>query len=159
MYATNMNIRKPQKNDIEIIRKILSQWTEKDEVEKYIERILNEINNKIEFNTRFWVITDNAIPIGVGGISEPLPKVKYLSKGNNPAEIKILYLDNNSRGKGAGKKLLVFLENVLFDKNHDEIIIRSAEKYKDTAYGFYEKFGYKLVDYIDNNMAVFIKSL
>ena len=85
--------------------------------------------------------------------------MKYLSKGNNPAEIKILYLDNNSRGKGAGKKLLVFLENVLFDKNHDEIIIRSAEKYKDTAYGFYEKFGYKLVDYIDNNMAVFIKSL
>ncbi len=154
-----MNIRKPQKNDIEAIKKILSQWTEAEEVEKYAERILNELNNKIEFNTRFWVITDNDIPIGIGGISDPLPKVKHLSKGNNPIEIKILYLDNNSRGKGAGKKLLQFIENILSKGNYDEIIVRSAERYKDTAYGFYEKFGYKLVDYIDNNMAVFTKNL
>ena len=38
-------------------------------------------------------------------------------------------------------------------------MIRSSERYKDTAYGFYEKMGYKNIGLTNNNMAVFNKEL
>ena len=46
-------IVKPETKDLEQIKEILSQWTEIEEVEKYITRISNEIDGKIEFNMQF----------------------------------------------------------------------------------------------------------
>jgi len=41
-----MNIVKPKTKDLEQIRNILSQWTEIEEVDKYLVRISNEIGGK-----------------------------------------------------------------------------------------------------------------
>ncbi len=152
-------IRKPIKDDILKISEILTQWTDKEEVDKYLERIKNEIDGVIEFNTRFWVYDEEGVVVGVAGLSDPLPKVIALSKGKKPVELKILYIDNTYRGKGIGKKLMVYLEKLSKDEHSVEMIIRSAKRYKDTAYGFYQKLGYKILGYVDDEMAVFGKLL
>lgn len=152
-------IRKPIKADIEVIRDILTQWTEVEEVEKYVARITNEIDGIIEYNTRFWVYEDEGNVVGVAGLSDPLPKVMSFSKGKKPIELKILYVDYKRRGKGVGKRLMVYLENLAKNEQCDEMIIRSAKRYEDTAYGFYQKLDYKILGYVDDQMAVFGKML
>lgn len=152
-------IRKPQKNDIKTIQAILTQWTEVEEVEKYVARITNEIDGIIEYNTRFWVYEDEGNVVGIAGLSDPLPKVISFSKGKKAIELKILYIDNLCRGKGIGKQLMAYLEELARDEKCDEMVVRSAKRYVDTAYGFYEKLGYKILGYVDNEMAVFGKKI
>jgi len=151
--------RKPQFKDLKKIRSVLEQWTDQEEVDKYCQRITNEINGIIEYNTHFWVGEWQNEVVGVAGTSDILPKTKEYSQGNNPIDLKILYLDNNIRGHGFGKDFLDFLENEAIKTSHDEMIIRTAKRYKDTAWGFYQKMGYELVGYIDDGTAVFRKSI
>lgn len=154
-----MILEKPKQKDLPIIKNILSQWTETEEVEKYLERIKNEINNVIEYHTYFWVIKNDHFTVGVIGISDPLPKTLPFSTGKNPIELKILYLDNQSRGLGLGKNSLIELESIIKKNNYDEVLIRSAKRYENTAWAFYEKVGYKQVGTIDEGMSIFRKNI
>lgn len=154
-----MTLEKAKPKDLPIIKNILSQWTEVDEVEKYLERIKNEINGIIEYNTQFWVIKNNNLTVGIIGISNPLPKTLPLSVGKNPIELKVFYLDNQSRGLGLGKNSLLELEKIIQKNNYDEVLIRSAKRYENTAWSFYEKMGYQQVGTIDNGMTVFRKQI
>lgn len=154
-----MTICKPSNLDIKSIKEILSQWTDLEEVEKYTARIQDEIKGRSQFSMQFWVINDEDIVVGVAGLANILPKIKQFSKTGNPCEIKILYLDKNQRGKGYGKSFIDFLENKAVEQGRTEILVRSATLYKDTAWGFYEKFGYKRCGTVDRDMAVFRKLL
>jgi len=137
-----LDIAKAKLKDLESIRGILSQWTEAEEVEKYVSRIAEEIEGEREFNARYWVGKLKGKIVGVVGISDPLPKVLGLAKGKNPGEIKILYIDGKERGKGVGRILVNLVERKALSEKYDELLVRSAERYKNTAYGFYEKMGY-----------------
>jgi N-acetylglutamate synthase-like GNAT family acetyltransferase len=137
-----IKIRKPEINDSGDIREILSQWTEPEEVNSYVERINNEINGKTEFNMEFWIIEINKKLAGVIGLSEPLPKVLPLAKTQKPAEIKILYIKDIYRGQNLGRMLVDFIEDEARRQGYSELIVRSAAKYKETAFGFYKKLGY-----------------
>lgn len=106
-----INIVKPQIKDLEQIRNILIQWTEVEEVDKYLARISNEINGKTEFNMQFWVSRENENTVGIIGLCNPLPKILSFAKINNPGEIKVLYVDTKEQEKGAGTNLLDFIEN------------------------------------------------
>jgi len=154
-----MTFTKPTLNDLSTINTILTQWTDQEEVEKYLQRIENEINGKTEYGMQFWVLQDDDQVVGVAGLADILPKIKEFSQTYNPCEIKILYLDKNQRGKGYGKSFLDFLESEAVERGRTEILVRSATLYKDTAWGFYEKFDYKRCGTIDTDMAVFRKIL
>jgi N-acetylglutamate synthase-like GNAT family acetyltransferase len=154
-----MIIEKPKVEDLETISQILKQWTESEEVEKYLSRINSEINGQTEYSMNFWVAKENSLAIGVGGLAKPLPTILPMAKSKNPGEIKILYIDNNYRGQGVGRKMINFLENEAKNQNYQELFIRSAQRYQDTAYGFYEKMGYIKLCELDNNMGVFYKML
>lgn len=153
------SIVKPDFEDCDHIFSILLQWTEKAEAEKYIKRIKNEILGSTEFNMLFWVIKKDDDVVGVGGISDMLPTIKCFSKTDKPGELKILYLDSQFRGQGLGKIFLNFLEEKAKENKYTELMIRSAERYKNTAHEFYEKTGYKSVGLTENNMVVFNKEL
>ncbi|HIH10664.1 TPA: GNAT family N-acetyltransferase [Candidatus Woesearchaeota archaeon] len=137
-----VNITKPVTKNIEQIKEILSQWTEVEEVEKYITRISNEIDGKTEFNMQFWIAKEDETVVGVVGLCNPLPKILSFAKTSNPGEIKILYLDTQMQGKGIGKLLVGYVEKEADKQGYSELLVRSAERYRDTAYGFYEKLGY-----------------
>ena len=144
-----INIEKPKISDLEQIRNIFSQWTEIEEVEKYLSRISNEINGQTEFNMQFWVACENKIAVGVVGLSDPLPKVLPFAKTEKPGEIKILYVDTKKQGKGIGRFLVDFIEEEAIAQGYSELLIRSAEKYRETAYRFYEKMDYVKVGVVD----------
>lgn len=153
-----MKVNKPQQNDLEDIRNILIQWTEQKEVDKYMQRIENEINGKTEFNMQFFVARDeNEKAVGVAGLSDLLPKALEFSKTKNPGEVKILYVDNDTRGKGVGKKLIKFLEKKAKENSYSELLVRSARKYCQTAYGFYKHMGYEDVGEIKGGSGKIMK--
>ena len=137
-----VEVAKPILSDIARIREILNQWTEEEETKKYLQRIKDEISGKTEFNQNFWVVKEDGVVLGVTGLSDPLPKVIAFSRTNKPGEGKILYLDKLYRGKGVGRILIEFLENEARRRGYAELLLRSAERYRDTAYGFYEHVGY-----------------
>ena len=159
LLKMNISFRKPLPEDLGKIRDILAQWTDQEEVDKYCQRITNEINGIVEYNTYFWVGECDHEVVGVAGTSDILPKTQSFSQGNNPVDLKILYLDSKVRGHGYGKDFLIFLINEAVKNGHDEMIIRTDKRYADTAWGFYQKMGFKLVGYIDDGMAVFRQSL
>lgn len=152
-----MLIEKPKIEDLKMIRYILEQWTEPEEVEKYLSRIESEINGSTEYSMNFWVIKNENLVIGVGGLAELLPLILPLAKTTNPGEIKILYIDNHHRGKGFGGQMINYLEQEAVNQGYRELFIRSAERYKDTAYGFYNNMGYEQIHKLENNMSVFYK--
>jgi len=158
-----LNIIKPKPGDLKQIENILTQWTEKEEVDKYIERISNEINGKTEFNMHYWVAKEDEKVLGVAGLSDPLPKTLPFAKTDRPAEIKIIYVDGESQGHGIGKSLINFLEDQAKTLGYTELMVRSANRYKFTAYGFYLKSGYEkcgiLAEKNDQDMQVFRKKL
>ena len=154
-----MLIEKSKTEDLKMIRCILEQWTDPEEVEKYLLRIESEINGHAEYSMNFWVIKDQESVIGVGGLSKPLPIILPLAKTNNPGEIKILYIDNNHRGKCVGRQMMNYLELEARNQGYTELFVRSAERYENTAYGFYKKMGYEQIYKLENNMSVFYKML
>ncbi len=154
-----MILQKPTISDLTIIEDILKYWTDPEEANKYVTRIQKEIEGLIEFNTHFWVIQNKHKTVGITGISNTLPKIQQFVTLQNPIELKLLYLDKKTRGLGLGKLTILELEKILKENNYDEILIRSAVRYKDTAWGFYEKMGFTQVGFIDQDMAVFRKIL
>ena len=162
---TEIIIEKPTSSDLTEIRKILAQWTDKDEVLKYVTRIENEILGKIEFNTHYWVAKEAGVPVGVVGLCDPLPQVLPFAKTGRPGKFKILYVATEHQKKGIGKKLVDFLENEARKEGYTEVLARSAERYRDTAYDFYERMGYEKVGMVyagevrSRPMQVFRKAL
>jgi GNAT superfamily N-acetyltransferase len=136
-------IVKPVNEDLNQIENILKEWTDREEVAKYIERIKNEILGKIEFNTGYWIAKEETIVLGITGLSDPLPKIMPFAETDKPAEIKILYVDSNQQTKGVGRSLVSFIESEAVRRGYKELIVRSALRYKNTAWGFYKKMGYK----------------
>ncbi len=138
--------------DLLAIENILKQWMDAEEVEKYVGRITSYINGQTEYNMVFWVIKQNNHVIGVGGLADPLPSIVSYAETSNPGELKILYLDNNSRGKGLGAKFLTFLEDEAAKRNYSELLVRSAEQYRETAFEFYKKMEYIDLGQIHNSL-------
>lgn len=133
------------------IETILFCWIEAKEVEKYIQRIKSEINGSVEFNLHFWAAREDGRVVGITGLCGPLPKILEFARTHKPGELKILYLDPKSRGKGIGKMLLKFVEHEAKKEGYKEILIRSAERFRDTAYIFYEKMGYAKVGVVESD--------
>lgn len=137
-----VEIIKPKAENLEQIKSILEQWTDREEVDKYVARISNEINGRTEFNMQFWVAVEDKNAVGIVGLSNLLPKILFFGKTSNPGEIKILYVDTKRQGKGVGKMLVNFIEHEAKKQKYSELLVRSAFRYRDTAWGFYRKMGY-----------------
>ena len=59
---------------------------------------------------------------------------------NQTLRIRQMAVQNNLQGKGIGASLMSFVENIARDKGYRRLMMHA----RDTAVGFYEKFGYKV---------------
>ena len=59
---------------------------------------------------------------------------------NQTLRIRQMAVQNNLQGKGVGASLMSFIENLARDKGYRCLMMHA----RDTAIGFYEKFGYRL---------------
>ncbi len=159
----DLNFETPKLSDLESVEQILKQWNSEEDTIKYRDRIKSEIEGKTEFGMHFWLAKENEAVVGVGGLADPLPKILSYAKTENPGELKILYFDNQARGKGFGTKFLHFLEEQSISQGRTEMLVRSAEEYRETAYEFYKNCGYEdmgsLPDTTNQAMEIFRKDL
>ncbi len=112
----------------------------------------------------FWVAKQDDTVIGIVGLSNPLPKVLSFTKTFLPGELKILYVDTSHQGRGVGGLLVNFIEQEAMYHGYTELLVRSAQRYQDTAFGFYKKKNYTDLGTIDGDdnkksMQVFQKIL
>lgn len=59
---------------------------------------------------------------------------------NQTLQLRQMAVKNNLQGKGIGASIMSFAENISRDRGYRFIIMHA----RDTAIGFYEKFGYKV---------------
>lgn len=157
-----MVLRKPKAEDLKAIYEIISEWNESPYVDELYQYIETEISHPLEYNLQFFVLEDADAVVGVGGIADPIPDMMHFATRKKPGTIKSLYVKNEQRGKGYGKMLLTGLEQKLKSDGYDEIILRSDEKFKSTAWDFYVKMGYEALGTMPSKdgtteMAVFRK--
>lgn len=137
-----MIIRKPIPKDFDAIYHILNEWLEQPYLDELFQLIKEENIQHLDYNRQHFVLEENNIVIGIGGIADLIPDMKSYAKSDKPGSIKSLYIADKYRGKGYGKKLLLSLEQILKSEGYTEIILRSAEKFQSTAWDFYIKMGY-----------------
>jgi GNAT superfamily N-acetyltransferase len=159
-----LKILKPEPANLPTIKAILSQWTDPLQVEKYVTRIKNEIKGEAKFNQQFWVGKIAGQVVGVTGLADPLPKVLPLAKTKRPAELKILYISSSHQGQGIGKILVDFIGKEAQSQGYLELMVRSAQRYQESAWGFYEKLGFEKCGQVTSQtspklMQVFRKTL
>jgi predicted GNAT family N-acyltransferase len=59
---------------------------------------------------------------------------------NHTLRVRQMAVQNNLQGKGIGASLMSFIETLARDKGYKHLMMHA----RDTAVGFYEKFGYKV---------------
>lgn len=97
-------------------------------------------------------------PLGLGFTSDELEKEKndiliaafddddmlgccmLVPVDNNTLRVRQMAVNNNLQGKGIGASIMAFAENLARDKGYSKLIMHA----RDSAIGFYEKFGYKV---------------
>lgn len=62
-------------------------------------------------------------------------------KNNQMLQIRQMAVQNNLQGKGIGASLMSFIENLARDKGYKCLMMHA----RNTAIGFYEKFGYRVI--------------
>ncbi len=59
---------------------------------------------------------------------------------NNTAKLRQMAVRKNMQGMGIGESMMMFAENITRDRGFKTLMMHA----RDTAIGFYEKFGYKV---------------
>lgn len=62
-------------------------------------------------------------------------------KNNQMLQLRQMAVQNNLQGKGIGASLMSFIENLARDKGYKCLMMHA----RNTAIGFYEKFGYRVI--------------
>jgi len=146
-HDSKIKISSAKISDLKNIKSVLGYWLTAEEVEHYLPYIKNSIYGEkmaIQYDSHYFVISsDKNKIIGVIGYRKPIPKVKKYACTKNPVELNMLYLRPNWRGKGVGRHGLAYLEEQVLIKGYGEILVRSADRFKDTAWGFYDHHDFK----------------
>ncbi len=145
-----LTVSKPQSNDMSALARILGQWIDETETAKYVERMAAERAGRTEYGMAFFVLKNGDGVVGVGGLADQLPVIIPRAQSANPGELKILYLDTEMRGRGYGGAFLQFLESEAKRQGRTELLVRSAEQFRETAFGFYRQAGYEDLGAINN---------
>ena|SRR3989338_8183862 len=139
-------VRNLQEADLELLRPILETWIKDRDTKKPLPQEVDSVialmqkSARGEGDTRYVVAVEEEKPIGVVGF-RPLPEtMAQYAQTAKPAELINAYVDSNFRqGQGVGRSLLQGLEDRVRQEGYEEILLNSGPRYKDTAWGFYNK--------------------
>ncbi|MDQ5912408.1 MAG: family N-acetyltransferase [Patescibacteria group bacterium] len=140
--------------DIPTVSNILSQsFSDTEDVQYMINLIKDSLSDTPQYPGEFYVVTkdDKGTVVGFLGYRNATTKLKQFSTGNKPIEIYSLFVDMNMRQKGIGRSLVNFLEEHALTNGYDEIIVKSADKFKETGWVFYEKIGFTLAGTVEGS--------
>lgn len=130
--------------DLPATKQVLAAWLTSDEVAHYFEFIENSLNRTTEslaFDSNYLVAeTVDREVVGVLGYRKPITKMLKFATTKNPAELNMLYVLPEKRGgQGVGTALVTEMEKILKRNKYTEVLVRSAKRFKKTAWGFYDQ--------------------
>lgn len=138
--------RNLEKADLVFLRPILETWNrdrhtnepDSEEIDSIIDRMKKSMQGKTD--ARYIVAIEQDKPIGVVGL-KPLPEAMLpYAQTTKPAEAINAYVHADFRnGRGVGKGLFQGIETMARELGYEEILLNSGPRYKDTAWGFYNK--------------------
>lgn len=138
--------RPVDEKDLEAIKRVLSDWLSVEEVKHYTESIREIVSTSLpqpKFDSHYYVAIFCGGIVGVAGFRMLNPMLLQFATTKTPAELCMLYVAKEHRGgKGVGTALLNYVIDEVKKRKYEEIIVRSAEKFADTGWGFYDKMGF-----------------
>ncbi|MFH1171596.1 MAG: GNAT family N-acetyltransferase [bacterium] len=145
MTQFNGTIRSVTASDYQTVKSILTAWLTSDEVQhymKYIQSSVEQTPESKEYDSHYLVAeTLEHEVIGILGYRKPIPKMTPFARTKYPAELNMLYVSPEKRGgQGIGTALTIHLEKELQQKKYTEIVIRSAKRFEQVGWGFYDKY-------------------
>ena len=135
-------IRPIRIEDLKQVEAIIKPWLSTEEISGYLRTIRDVIQSATpsKYNNHFFVaVSDNKV-IGIVAFRIPLPKLLPYSSTDNPAELNMLYVLDSYHGTGVGSALINKIINRTKKLKYTELIIRSAIRFKDVGWKFYDQF-------------------
>lgn len=151
----NLHILPITSEDSPSVANILSQsFSDTEDVQYMINLIKDSLSDTPQYPGEFYVVAkdDKGTVVGFLGYRDTTTKLKEFSTGNKPIEIYSLFVDIHARQKGIGRSLINFLEEYAVTNGYDEIVVRSADKFRAAGWVFYEKIGFTLAGTVEGSM-------
>jgi len=140
--------------DLPSVTNIISQsFSDTEDVQYVINLIKDSLSDTSQYPGEFYVVAkdDKGTVVGLLGYRDAVTKLKQFSTGNKPIEIYSLFVDMHVRQKGIGRCLINFLEEYAVTNGYDVILVKSADKFKETGWVFYEKIGFALAGTVEGS--------
>jgi len=99
---------------------------------------LESLQKQLEQGQSFYLVWEKLKAIGFMGLSE---------KGKNEMKLDKLYLDENYRGSGIGKKMMRKAEEICIQKNKSFLIL-NVNRFNPSL-AFYKKSGFRIREQVD----------
>lgn len=118
----------------QLIKLLINVCVKEIGMTEYEEGLKNYVINN-EF-IKIWLIKYN---------EQIIATIGYCERNNKIAEVKKLYIDQEHRNKGLGRKLMdVVVEHIKKEKDYDKIYVGTSNHFKN-AIKFYQKYGFEYV--------------
>jgi len=149
--------------DTDLLRPILERWIRDSETGEpfpnEVEDVIREMRASLTgLNDRTYITAEtleNGV-IGVIGFRHPEERMIPFTTRKEAAELINAYVAEKHRaGKGVGSSLVSALEHEVKKRGFTQVVLNSGPRYKDTAWGFYDRLaGYKRVGIVENMYGV-----
>lgn len=142
-----ISIRSATSNDFPIIQDIAyTTWPEtygailsKAQLEYMLDKFysLDYLKSNVEANQEFFIIEENAVPLGFLGI-------QHQYENELVTKIHKIYILPNNQGNGIGKLAIDFVINLAIE-NCSKILLLNVNKFNKAIF-FYKKIGFEVTD-------------
>lgn len=108
------------------------------EVDEIIERVQASLTDS-SIGSFYVLRGSDGIPVGMAGLAPVDPRMMQFTQTERPIEMTNVYLDNAYRGQGLGRQLVDSVLDTARESGYTEVVWNSGPRFKDTAWGFYER--------------------
>ena len=148
MNNKSIEVKPLTKKDLNVVSNILLDWLSKEETDYYVKAIRGIVSDSSNptLDSHYYIALLGGEIVGVAGFRELNPKLFKFAFTKKPAELCMLYVSKKHyRKQGIGTTLLNFVITQVKKRNYKELMVRSAEKFIDTGWGFYDRMGFDRV--------------
>lgn len=148
----NLKISPIAIDDLNLVSNLLKSYLQDENEVYYFVNIIKEtINGTVAGTSEKYVAAkdvDNEV-VGILGYRNTIKKFLPFTSTPNSIEIYALFVDKDNLKKGIGKNLIEYLKDYAKNKGYSEILVRSAYRFKDSGWKFYERLGFQLIGIIE----------
>lgn len=146
-------IQSPAITDLERISQIYSEYyvdeegkIDPEEIKYFTELIEKSIKETSSDATESYLVARKQNEIqGIAGYRNVIKKFLPYTVTPNPLEVYVLFVEKNHSRQGIGKELIEYIKTIAIKKGYTELVVRSASKFRDSGWKFYEKLGFQEV--------------